>query len=253
MNPKLFGIHSTFSPLILLTIVTVTKNCVATLGKTLDSVKAIKGSDIEYVIVDGGSTDGSLELIAEYSGLVDRMVTEPDTGIYNAMNKGVALAQGRYVLFINGDDELVTEGFLLVLKTLKNRSPEVLSATTLVGSVSRPEEVLVANPWLLPFFNSIPHPSTFVTRSLLTASPFREDLRIAADYDFFLQAFLSRRRFLVVPAITALHQRGGASGNSALSENEVQKVRIERLGISYPIVNVIANTYRAIKKFLVPS
>lgn len=248
MNPKLSDISSTSSPPILLTIVTVTKNCVATLGKTLDSVKAIKGGDIEYIIVDGGSTDGSLELITGYSGLVDLMVTEPDTGIYNAMNKGIALAEGRYVLFINGDDELVAEGFPLALKTLRDRSPEVLCATTLVGSVSRPDEVLVAKPWLLPFFNSIPHPSSFVSRSLLMANPFREDLRIASDYDFFLQAFLSRRRFLVVNATTALHQRGGASGNSALSENEVQKVRIERLGISYPVVNAVASAYRVIKK-----
>lgn len=217
------------------------------------SVKAIKSFDVEYIVVDGGSTDGSLEVIAGYSGLVDRMVTEPDTGIYNAMNKGVALAQGRYVLFINGDDELVADGFPMILKTLRDRSPEVLCATTLVGSVSRPDEVLVAKPWLLPFFNSIPHPSSFVSRTLLMANPFREDLKIASDYDFFLRAFLSRRRFLIVHAITALHQRGGASGNNQRSIEEMRKVRAERLGVGYPFVNALAGTYRFIKKLVVSS
>lgn len=220
-----------------LTIVTVTKNCAATLERTLLSVAAVKRGDIEYIVIDGVSSDGTLELLARYKGLVDRVVSEPDSGIYNAMNKGVALARGAYVLFINGDDELLSRGFPAVKEALRKRTSEIVCAVTLVGSADAPSERLVARPWRLPFYNSIPHPSTFVASALLRRYRFREDLRIAADYDLFLRLFLARHRFAKVDAATALHTRGGASGNSALSQAEIEQIRRERLGWLYPLTN----------------
>ncbi|SDH63051.1 glycosyltransferase [Propionivibrio dicarboxylicus] len=233
---------------ILLTIITVTKNCVASIGRTLDSVRAVKRSGVEYVVVDGASSDGTTEAIRASGTLVDRLISEKDHGIYNAMNKGVANARGRYILFINGDDELLPGDFPIVLETLANSSAKIICTTTLVGTTSCPTETLVARPWHLPFYNSIPHPSTFVARDLLLRSPLREDLRIVSDYDFFLFAYLSGQAFLVLPKVTALHQRGGASGNVNLSQRELERVRKERLGWRYPICNGLMALYRLARR-----
>lgn len=231
----------------LLSIVTVTKNCDTTIGRTLESVKKIKTPEIEYIIVDGLSDDNTLSIVQQHREIVNTLISENDSGIYNAMNKGIALARGKYVLFINGDDELVADGFPEVLQKLQGGQADILCATTLVGSVDAPSEILVAKPWHLLFFNSIPHPSTFVATSLLRKYRFREDLRIASDYNFFLQAYLLRQNFIVVPAVTALHQRGGASGNTQRSFAEVDRIRREQLGWSYLIANGMIHLYRFLK------
>ena len=221
----------------------------ATLEKTLRSVQDIKSELIEYIIIDGVSNDGTLYLISQYRGLIDQLVSEPDTGIYNAMNKGIALAKGEYILFINGDDELVSDGFPSVIEALKKGSADIVCGTTLVGSIDDPSEVLTAQPRRLPFFNTVPHPSSFTRTSLLKASPFREDLRIASDYDFFLGAYLKRKRFQILPVVTALHQRGGASGDQVLSETEIEQIRLDQLGWRYPLFNAAGYLYRGLKKW----
>jgi glycosyltransferase involved in cell wall biosynthesis len=235
---------------LLLTIITVTKNCATTIGRTLDSVNVVKQPGVEYVVVDGVSTDATLETIRARGALVDRLVSEPDSGIYNAMNKGVQLARGHYVLFINGDDALVPDGFPVVLEAMAWDQNGIICATTLVGELASPVETLVAKPWRLPFFNSIPHPSSFVRRELLLRSPFREDLRIVSDYDFFLGAYLAGQSFCILPVVTALHRRGGASGNVMRSQLELQRVRRERLGWRYPFVNVVSVLYRQCKRVI---
>jgi len=235
-------------PEFLLTIVTVTKNCAGTIGRTLDSVQAVKRDGIEYVVVDGVSDDGTLEAICQRGALVDRCLSEPDSGIYNAMNKGVALARGKYILFINGDDELVADGFPAVMTALAEGRHGIVCATTLVGDIRSPSEVLVAVPRHLHFFNAIPHPSSFVRRDLLLRTPFREDLRIVSDYDFFLGAYLAGQSFRVLPVVTALHQRGGASGDVQRSQAELERVRRERLGWRYPLINGVAALYRQCKR-----
>lgn len=227
----------------LLSIITVTRNCSDTVERTLASVRRVKTPDIEYIAVDGVSSDGTREILAANEDLIDRFVSEPDTGIYNAMNKGIALAHGDYVLFINGDDELVAEGFPKLLEALHTGRADIVCATTIVGLLSEPQEVLTARPWRLPFYNSIPHPSTCVTTALMRSWGFREDLRVASDYDLFLRAFLARCTFAVVPAVTALHRRGGAS-NTPLAAEEVELIKHSRLGWRYPIVQAIERLHR---------
>jgi glycosyltransferase involved in cell wall biosynthesis len=232
---------------LLLTIITVTKNCEATINRTLESVKAVKRPGVEYIVVDGASTDTTLKTIRSWKGLVDRLVSEPDDGIYNAMNKGVRLANGRYVLFINGDDALIVDGFSAAMNAMASGHDGIICATTLVGGLVTPAEILTAKPWRLPFFNSIPHPSSFVRRDLLSRSPFREDLRIASDYDFFLGAYLAKEHFCILPAVTALHHRGGASGNIEDSLKEIHLVRRDRLGWKYFFFEILIRFHRVYK------
>lgn len=233
-----------------LSIVTVTWNCIATLERTLRSVQAIKTDEMEYIIVDGASTDGTLEVARAYGDMVDILLSEPDSGIYNAMNKGVSLARGDYVLFINGDDELIAGAFPTVMEALREKKADVVCATTVVGCENSPDEVLVAKPWQLYFFNSIPHPSAFSARNLLLKYPFCEELRIASDYDFFLRVFLGGHRYHVLPVLTALHHRGGASGDSRISRDEVDLVRRECLGWRYSLIDIVSAVYRQGKRWL---
>jgi glycosyltransferase involved in cell wall biosynthesis len=235
----------------ILSIITVTKNCANSLDRTLKSVSAIKTVDTEYIIVDGVSTDGTIELVRNSGKLVDKFISESDSGIYNAMNKGLDLAIGKYILFINGDDELLPEGFQSVWPLLIAGNASIISATTRVLSDGKPAPDLIAKPWQLLFFNTIPHPSTFVLTALLREYRFREDLRIASDYDLFLRLWLDGNRFVKVNATTAFHHRGGASANSVLSLDEMTAIRLERLGHrKFQLIDIAWSIYRRTKALL---
>lgn len=98
----------------LLSIVTVTKNNLSGLKKTVESVAKQEGIDCEYVVVDGGSSDGSKDFLINSGAVVSRWISEPDSGIYDAMNKGIRLARGEWILFLNGGDLLSSNDALAV-------------------------------------------------------------------------------------------------------------------------------------------
>ena len=91
----------------LLSVITVVKNDAERLLRTIKSVAAYKGQLTEYIVVDGGSVDRTIDLISQNMRLIDVFVSEPDDGIYDAMNKGIDLASGKYLIFINAGDELL--------------------------------------------------------------------------------------------------------------------------------------------------
>lgn len=93
----------------LVSIITVVRNDAGRLLSTISAVSRNKGSSTEYLVVDGNSTDDTLPLIQSRPDVIDRFISEPDQGIYDAMNKGIALAQGKYLLFLNAGDELLVD------------------------------------------------------------------------------------------------------------------------------------------------
>ena len=97
-----------------LSIVTVVRNDAGRLRRTLESVARQKSARVEYLVIDGASTDATLELIRSHEGLIDRWVSEPDGGIYDAMNKGTGLCRGRFLMFLNAGDELIADAAALV-------------------------------------------------------------------------------------------------------------------------------------------
>lgn len=234
----------------LVSIITVTKNCNSTIARTLKSVAAIKSADIQYIVVDGKSDDGTLATIATYGDLVDILVSEDDTGIYNAMNKGVQLASGKYIQFINGDDELLADGFIQAKSVLKSTDADVFCCSSRIGSDGGSAEILLAQPWRLFFYNSVPHPSSYVLGETLKRYGFREDLKIASDYDLFLRLLLFGKKFTVADFVTAIHHRGGLSSNIDLSQMEIELIKRERLGWVYYIISTLQWVYRSIKKLV---
>ena len=91
----------------LVSIITVVRNDAANLARTMQSVAPFKNARIEYIVVDGASTDDTLRMAESRRDLIDLLISEPDNGIYDAMNKGIKLAHGTYLLFLNAGDELL--------------------------------------------------------------------------------------------------------------------------------------------------
>lgn len=215
----------------LISIITVTKNCVSTIERTLKSIQAIKAPDIQYIIIDGKSIDGTLATVERYEHLVDLLISEEDTGIYAAMNKGTMAAQGEYILFINGDDHILVDGFNKAKSILENDAPEILCCQSEVFEQNGVQGLLLSPaPRRLFFFNSIPHLSTFVSTELQKRYKFRDNFRIAADYDLFLRMFLNGHSFVLSELVTAVHYRGGFSNNLTQSISEIRQIRKDNLG-----------------------
>lgn len=225
----------------LLSIVTVTRNCEATLERTLASVRSVKTPAMQYIVIDGASTDSTLAIISRYGDIVDVLVSERDSGIYNAMNKGAALASGDYTLFLNGDDHLLPRGFSQAVALLDRQRPEILTCRSeAVSEAGEPLGLLKLSAWRLFFFNTVPHLATFVRTDLQKKYRFREQFRIAADYDLFLRLFLRRHRFSTSELVTATHYRGGFSGNIPQTILECRQIRRENLGwVGYAVTRVL--------------
>lgn len=205
-------------------IITVSFNSAATIGDTLRSVNAQSHADIEHIIVDGGSTDGTVEVVRRIGTRVARLVSEPDRGIYDAMNKGLRLATGDLVGFLNADDMLADDS---TIADIARAAAEHPTADAIYGDLvyvpkERPGSVL--RYWRSGDFSRSrlrygwmpPHPTFYVrTARLAELGGFSETLRIAADYDFMLRC-LSRpgASAAYLPEVLVRMRAGGASNRS---------------------------------------
>lgn len=176
------------------TIVTVSYNAVRTMEQTIQSVIQQSYENIEYIIIDGASTDGTLDVIKKYE---DRLiwVSEVDRGIYDAMNKGIELATGAYILFLGADDWLLDKDIIARI------IPVLPSADVIVGTVLSVNEKLGVECREKNVFSlediyggyHPPHQGMFVRTSIMKAYKFNCKYRIVADYDFFLKCYFDRR------------------------------------------------------------
>jgi len=204
------------APAPLVSVVTVVWNAVATLQRTIASVREQRSAvELEYIVVDGGSTDGTLALIDVDD--VDLWISERDEGIYDAMNKGVALARGEIVVLINADDWLLPGALAAVCERFAER-PDcgVVYGDVIVDGGGdrpsvrfRPPARLAVRDWhAIP----IPHAATMVRRAVYERlGLFRTDLRLAGDYELLLRAFTAGERFEYLPRPLAAVGRGGRS------------------------------------------
>lgn len=119
-----------------LSIITINYNNKAGLQKTIDSVIGQTWKDYEWIIIDGGSTDGSKELIEQYQQYFAYWCSEPDKGVYNAMNKGIAKAKGEYLNFMNSGDSFVCDSTLMDVFT-KEISADIVSGPVMLSTGRR--------------------------------------------------------------------------------------------------------------------
>jgi glycosyltransferase involved in cell wall biosynthesis len=170
-------------------IVTVNYNNREGLRKTIESVSAQLLDNFEYIVVDGGSDDGSKELIEAHSEVIDHWVSERDSGIYNAMNKGVKAAHGEYVLFLNSGDYFFNEESLGSLLETKN-SHDLIYGNLVVDAGNEKRIKRYPDALTFGYFlkDTLPHPATLIKKDLLLSNPFNEENRIVSDWEFFLTA-----------------------------------------------------------------
>jgi glycosyltransferase involved in cell wall biosynthesis len=178
-----------------LSIITINFNNKAGLIRTLRSVKSQTFRDFEYIVIDGNSTDGSQQAMQDYDGIIQYQVSEPDEGIYHAMNKGIRLAQGDYCLFLNSGDWLVEPD------TLKNLFSAAPCTDIVSGDIYFYDNQKNEIKWHVPspdqvtakslFLGSLPHQATLIRRSLFDRiGLYNEQLKIVSDWLFFIEALL---------------------------------------------------------------
>lgn len=172
-----------------LTIITINRNNAKGLNRTIESVLMQTWKDFQYVIIDGASTDSSVEVIKKFESKINYWVSEPDNGIYSAMNKGVHVAQGEYCLFLNSGDYLYSDDVLD--KVFERPFHTDVHACGLI-SESRQNKVvkLPSKEISLVTFvaSSILHPSTFMKTKLFSKyGGFDESLKIIADWKILLE------------------------------------------------------------------
>ena len=223
-----------------ISIITVNKNHASGLKRTIDSILKQTCKDYEFLVIDGASTDGSAELKEHYPQ-IDEFISEPDSGIYNAMNKGIGLAHGKYCLFLNSGDTLTNENVLSeVLKTLSSQ-PEPIDILSfrlmLPGNDSYFPRRTFDFLHFLP--GSIPHQATLIRRELFdTVGKYREDYRLISDYIFFFRALcLKKVRFLTADIPFCNYEMNGVSTNRELISQEVSRYLTEHeVPVCYRII-----------------
>ena len=176
-------------------IITINYNNIEGFRKTIESVVSQTMCNFEWIIIDGGSTDGSRELIENNSEYISYYVSEPDKGIYNAMNKGIMASHGDYLLFLNSGDYLYDENVIKqVIPLLKDRDIYVGRINSLGKDNASEEEQADFSPEGILrklTFTWIPHQASFFKRTLFdTYGMYREDQRIVSDWWAFFYSLV---------------------------------------------------------------
>jgi putative colanic acid biosynthesis glycosyltransferase len=172
-------------------IITVVRNNTAGLSRTMDSVLFQDYPSLEYIVVDGASTDGTRELLERGAERVSRWISEPDSGIYEAMNKGARLASAEYLLFMNAGDCFASSDAISRM-LIPRPTAELLWGDCIIHG-ARGEEYDSARDVIGRLHKQmmVCHQSLFIRRTALLQRPYDESLRIAADYDFFCDRILA--------------------------------------------------------------
>lgn len=188
------------------------------IDKTMQSVLSQDYNDFEYIIIDGGSTDGTQQVVEKYRAQLSHFVSEPDKGIYDAMNKGIRLAEGDVIGMINAGDHYYPGTFRKVVETMQNCN---LSHTILWGDVQyehygrvkgfRPENVRRGA--------FAPHPSMFCPRAVYERiGLYDTGFKLMGDYDFMYRAVnIAGVEALYLPELLAFYKEGGLSDRNVVA------------------------------------
>ena len=214
-----------------LSIITVNLNNEPGLKKTFESVIAQSFTDYEWIVIDGGSVDGSAGLIEKYADRFTFRISEPDTGIYNAMNKGILKAGGEYCFFLNSGDYFIN-GEVLKNFFSARFSEDVVSGNMFVitnGSITEKCKGKNDLTFLDLYLSLIKHQATFIKRELFQKfGLYNESLKIVADYEFFIKTvgFGGASYRYVNLDLTCFDNGGISNRNPSLVKEEKEKIKI---------------------------
>lgn len=246
----------------MITVITVCFNSAATLGNTLQSVADQSWANVEHIVIDGGSTDATQEVVAQHGAHVARFISEPDRGIYDAMNKGIRVATGDVIGFLNADDVYAHRNVLAAVAGIMKREhldalfgdveffrSENPGRTTRRYSSARFRPDRIAWGWMPA------HPALFVRREVFQrVGTFRTDYRIAGDFEFVARAFGENKlRYRHLPEVWVRMRTGGVSTggwrNTILLNQEVLRACREN-GIPTSLPKVLSKYPAKLLEFL---
>lgn len=211
-----------------ISIVTVCYNASTCIEDTIRSVIRQTYSNVEYIIIDGGSTDDTINIIKKYQDEISYWISEPDNGIYNAMNKGIKIATGRWINFMNAGDYFYDN------YVLENIFIHKYDVDIIYGAVERryDEGFAIESPLAIDEICNkmvFSHQSTFVDLSLMKLNLFDESYKIISDYAFLLKAYREGAVFIEIPYVVASYDCNGISSNKSLRNYWNQKKELRRL------------------------
>ena len=197
----------------LISIITVVLNGEKQLDRTIQSIINQTYNNIEYIIIDGRSTDRTFDIINNYKDIIDYWVSEEDEGLYDAMNKGIDIATGEWINFMNAGDEFYNYS---VLKNLFNnidyKETEIIYGNHQIIYPSGHNRFVKAgttkNIWKGEQFS---HQSSFVKKSYLKINKFNHQNKIASDFELYYKAFKDCRKFQFIDLTIAKFEAGGVS------------------------------------------
>lgn len=221
-----------------LTIITVCYNDAGLLEQTIANIAAIKREGIAYLVIDGGSNDGTRELVERHGHVVDSWVSEPDMGIYDAMNKGWGMADSHSrVLFLGAGDKIIS-----LPDSLDNYGAgEIVYGDVMVGG----RRFHSVADYRLRFSNTLHHQALLVPRTLHPNPPFDTRFRVYADYDFNLRLMGMGAHFTYVSEMVGYAEPGGISADKRHVENF--KVVRHNLGL---VGALLSTAFLTVRKLL---
>lgn len=197
-----------------ITIITVCFNSVRTIERTIRSVIEQDYDDLEYIVIDGGSTDGTIDIIKKYQNKIYAWISEPDDGIYDAMNKGLQRASGEIFAFLNSDDYYAAHVLSSVKEYFKESSADLVSGNMYLCSEEICEKIYFdkGNKEKMFFEVIYPHPALFARRKLyIEYGGFDTSYKIAADTDWIMKVCLNGAKVLCVDDYFTYFSDGGIS------------------------------------------
>tara|TARA_B110000211_G_scaffold231975_1_gene294672 strand:- start:307 stop:1140 length:834 start_codon:yes stop_codon:yes gene_type:complete len=227
----------------ILTVITVVRNCVDIIENTILSVINQSYSNIEYIIIDGNSTDGTKDIIKKYEDKISFWTSEADTGIYDAMNKGISNANGKFVNFMNAGDVFIHSNICkLFAEQILKKEFNVIYGDVIARSDINNSEILVKAKPLNKIWKGMIfcHQSAFIKLSNLKETPFDLKFKIVADLNQILSLYINSKIFLYMPIVISKVLIGGVSYSNPKTIIEQIKVIHAYTPYSLNILNFIS-------------
>ncbi|MDR0824349.1 MAG: glycosyltransferase [Prevotella sp.] len=235
-------------------IITINYNNAVGLRRTIESIVSKNLTDIEYIVIDGNSTDESVGVIKEYSDKISYWVSEPDAGIYNAMNKGIRQATGEYVIFINSGDTICKHSDMQQIISQISGEDIIyfnLEINDLNTNIGYTKEYPDFPDFKYFIEDTLPHPGSFIKKkSLVDYGYYNEDLKITSDWAFFMDSIcINKCTYKHINACFSIFYLDGISSNT----DSYELIFLERknhIASAYPLYTSIYEDWKNVKQEL---
>lgn len=216
-------------------IITVNYNNINGLQRTVNSVICQIFKDFEWIIIDGGSTDGSKELLERYQNCFAYWCSEPDNGVYHAMNKGISQAHGDYLLFLNSGDAFYDHDVLQKVVDLQSDA-DIISGKAIRTDNGQILHLYDESVFMQLYSDTLSHQASFIKRSLFYDQKYDESLKIVSDWKFWMETIVfGNAKVAFIDVVVVLQDMSGlSSDHNLVGVKQQQEERDIILGNLFP-------------------